>query len=158
MIDHLSNARLPTRVAKNPPDGRCVWGIEATCTALKLYRRARNQSLLGRLWMLFTGRGCYLLDLALVQDSCSVRERTYAGMRAVPLGQIRGSEGRYLDFDGSFMPLRSEDRQRWLNIAAAHLMGGRPAAGGFDPGQRHLFCARWSPLYLCGAGNGPEGH
>jgi len=51
-----------------------------------------------------TGRGDRLLDLAAVTASCTIRDRHYAGIQTVPIGQIRGSEGRCNDFDTDFHP------------------------------------------------------
>ena len=48
-----------------------------------------------------------------------VRSEYSAGTRSVPLGQIRGSEGRCADFDAAFHPRQQHTRQRWEGIAQA---------------------------------------
>ena len=64
-----------------------------------------------------------LLDLAAIRDVCDVRSRHAARTRAVPIDEIRGSEGRGEDFDADFRPLRPHSRDRWIRIAIAQQMG-----------------------------------
>jgi hypothetical protein len=92
-------------------------------SALSLYQRARRRGRIWRVWSVLTGRARDLLNLNAVERDCVVCGRRYAGTLAVPLDRIRGSEGRYHDFDRSFYPLRSHERDRWLGIAAAQWMG-----------------------------------
>jgi hypothetical protein len=92
-------------------------------SALPLYQRARRRSVIGRLWSALTGRSRRLFDLDVVERAHSVRGRRHAGTRAVSLDCIRGSEGRCRDFDNAFYPLQSHDRDRWLSVAAASLVG-----------------------------------
>ena len=100
---------------------------EAALAALNLYQRAKSRSRLGRVWCrlrtTLTGQPNGLLDLNLVLEACSVRGRTYAGLRTVSLNQVCGSEGRSTDFDLEFVPLCPEDRRRWIGIAVARLTG-----------------------------------
>jgi hypothetical protein len=95
----------------------------ARCAALKLYRRVRNRGWLGRVWSVLTGRPRSLLELRMIEGICRVRGRHYAGTRAVPIGQIRGTEGRCQDFDVSFQPLRMAVRDRWVAVAVAWRTG-----------------------------------
>jgi hypothetical protein len=46
--------------------------------------------------------------------------RSHAGVRLVPIDQIRGSEGRCNDFDTAFRPLKSLSDERWISIFCAH--------------------------------------
>jgi hypothetical protein len=93
-----------------------------TCAALRLYRRARNQGWLGRIWSALTGRPRNLLDLKQIEATHTVRGRYYAGTHSVPIRQIRGSEGRWRDFGPNFEPLRLDDKGRWLSVAMARKM------------------------------------
>lgn len=52
-----------------------------------------------------------------------LQARRYAGIRDVPINQIRGSEGRSHDFTNDFRPLQRYTRQRWINVAAARQRG-----------------------------------
>jgi hypothetical protein len=45
------------------------------------------------------------------------------GVQSVPIRQIRGSEGRALDFDANFRPLYRRNRDRWVQIACLIIMG-----------------------------------
>jgi hypothetical protein len=79
--------------------------------------------LVRRLWSALTGRSNRLLDLAAVRRACDVRGRHFDGIRAVPLREIRGSEGRCGDFDAGFCPLKNHTEDRWVGIATARWMG-----------------------------------
>jgi hypothetical protein len=91
----------------------------ALCETSRLYAAALNRARLRRVWSALTGRPHRLLDLAAVQAQCDVRQRYDAGIRTVPIRQIRGSEGRSRDFDADFRPLRVHTRQRWSGVAGA---------------------------------------
>jgi hypothetical protein len=64
-----------------------------------------------------------MLSLTEVEATCTVNSRRYAGIRTVPIEQIRGSEGRSTDFDRYFHPLQDHTRGRWLSIARAREQG-----------------------------------
>jgi hypothetical protein len=49
--------------------------------------------------------------------------QSYRGMRTVEINQIRGSVGRYEDFDGSFLPLKVDMAERWGRIDRAYHKG-----------------------------------
>jgi hypothetical protein len=96
--------------------------------ALKLYRSALRNSKLASLWAKINQRSNSLLDLNELEPSLNVRGRHYAGLRAVAIDQIRGSEGRVQDFDSAFHPLSEKTRDRWLSVATARMQGaGLPA-------------------------------
>ncbi len=42
---------------------------------------------------------------------------------AVPISQIRGSEGKSGEFDAQFRPLKRYSRDRWVSVAVAYLQG-----------------------------------
>lgn len=92
-------------------------------SAGELYRRARSQSRRGRLASALRSDSGRLLDLAEVKATCPVRARFHAGVRSVPLEQIRGSEGRSNDFDHRFRPLQNHTKERWVGIAVARSRG-----------------------------------
>ena len=50
-------------------------------------------------------------------------ERTYRGMRTVPVAQIGGSVGRCSEFDRDFMPTRASVEERWKRIDRAFHRG-----------------------------------
>jgi hypothetical protein len=88
-----------------------------------LYSRARGRARWGQLWARLTGRSRRLLALEETKTTSSVRARSQAGVRTVPIDQIRGSEGRSQDFDGDFNPLQDHNKRRWLSVATAWQRG-----------------------------------
>jgi hypothetical protein len=88
-----------------------------------LYSRARNRGRQGQVWSTLTGRSRRLLTLAEIEATSTVHARRYAGIRAVPIGQVRGSQGRSNDFDREFNPLQDHNKRRWLGVAAARQRG-----------------------------------
>jgi len=99
--------------------------VQGIRSALLLYERARRRGSIRRIWAALTNRACRLLDLDAVERECTIRGRRHAGIQAVSLDRIRGSEGRCRDFDRAFYPLRPHvhDKDRWLRIAAVQQMG-----------------------------------
>jgi hypothetical protein len=89
----------------------------------ELYLQVRNRGLYGQLWSTLTRRPHGLLSLAELTDKCTVSSSSDAGIQAVPIDHIRGSEGRSKDFDRDFNPLQEHTRMRWLSIAAARKAG-----------------------------------
>jgi hypothetical protein len=88
-----------------------------------LYSRARGRGRWGQLWAKLTGRSRRLLALGEIKTTASVRARSQAGVRTVPIDQIRGSESRSQDFDRDFNPLQDHSRGRWLSVATAWQWG-----------------------------------
>jgi hypothetical protein len=89
--------------------------------AVQLYLRKRVQGWPRRLWSSFTGHSRNLLNLTSMQTPDVARAGHPAGIRSVPIAQIRGSEGRCADFDADFCPLRKHSRDRWLSVATARI-------------------------------------
>jgi hypothetical protein len=89
----------------------------------ELYSKVRHRALEGQVWSLLTRRSRGLLSLTELTQECAVSSSSDAGIRTVPIKQIRGSEGRSHDFDRDFNPLQDHTRMRWLGIAAARQAG-----------------------------------
>ena len=62
-----------------------------------------------------------LLPFDDVRERLSWRGQHYLGLREVPIDQIVGSSGRYLDFDRAFLPIQTKTKERWISIDIAHL-------------------------------------
>ena len=88
-----------------------------------LYLNARNRALQGMLWSALSRRSRRLLSLVEVDGACEVRSRRHAGIRAVPICRIRGSESRCDDFDRDFNPLQGRTAGRWQSVARARQQG-----------------------------------
>jgi hypothetical protein len=91
--------------------------------AVSLYNQAFRKGQLSRLWGRLTGRCRRLLTLVEIEKALRVRSRHYAGVEAVLICQIRGTEGRSEDFDAGFNPLNERSKSRWLSIATARNQG-----------------------------------
>ena len=91
--------------------------------AAEQFQFARSGATLHRLWSKLLGHANHLCDLGHVKEVASAQSRRYAGTHSIPIRQIRGSEGRSLDFSSDFRPLQSHTRQRWINVAAARQQG-----------------------------------
>jgi hypothetical protein len=91
--------------------------------ARQLHQRACISGWLGQIWATLTGRSRHLLNLAEVEANHPSGNRYSIGLQAVPLGQIRGSQGRCRDFDLDFYPRQDHLKSRWLRVATAWYMG-----------------------------------
>jgi len=91
--------------------------VDERTLALRLYRRATILGALSRAFARLAGRPTALRTIPAAPAGRGL------GLRAVPLAEIVGSEGRSGDFDARFAPLQEHSRDRWLNVAAARLRG-----------------------------------
>ena len=85
------------------------------------FNRARSKHTLSRILNILTPERQELLSLQDVRDLIKPKGESYVGMRTVPIDQIVGSEGRYKDFDYTFLPRHEYIRKRWENVDKAHL-------------------------------------
>ena len=120
---HTNSAEVLGQMGLSVGAGAAVSSSRLGQVALARFFRARRLASVKRLWAALTGRSCQLLSLAQIQVSRRVRGSHYAGMRTVPIGQIRGSEGRCADFDRDFCPLQLHNKERWISVAQARLRG-----------------------------------
>ncbi len=111
-----SEPAFPDRLANNE-------NARLSVQAVKLFHSAFRSRSRVNLWAHLTHRSNALLDLDEIEHSLQMRGRHYAGVQAVLLEQIRGSEGRVRDFDSAFHPLSEKTRDRWVSVATARLQG-----------------------------------
>src|SRR5262249_49583669 len=97
--------------------------MSSTNIASALYARSCHAGRVGRIWAKLRGQSRRLLDLNTVAAASAIGDRRAAGTQTVPIGQIRGSEGRCEDFDVAFHPLKAHTEDRWLSVAKANLRG-----------------------------------
>jgi hypothetical protein len=102
---------------------KAQWNKTAAVGALDDYRRVTFMGSLHRVWSSLPGRSNKLLSLDAVTDRLPVISRHYAGIRAVPIRRIRGSEERSDDFDADFRPTQTHTKDRWVRIAMARRLG-----------------------------------
>ncbi len=110
--DNINNARgEPTMFATSPMHLQSMSG-----TAGHQFQRARFRAWFSQVCAVVTHRSRKLLDLSAEKSKVKVTEQHYAGIHAVPIRQIHGSENRTADFDRDFNPLSDLIRQRWTNL------------------------------------------
>jgi hypothetical protein len=90
-----------------------------TPPAFDAYLRARRRGWLAQKLARLAGRSRRLLPL---EGADRGRQRS-AGVQAVPLRAIRGSEGRTRDFDVDFNPLTEHTQERWIRLYNAWKAG-----------------------------------
>lgn len=67
-----------------------------------------------------------LLPFELVREKLHLGNKSYLGIQEIPLAQIVGSVGRYEDFTRTFMPRKTNIRQRWEEVDSLTEKGGWP--------------------------------
>ena len=91
--------------------------------ARQLCQQVYTLGWLNKLWLALTGQSRYLLNLTELELNGAIDNRYSAGMRMVPIRQIRGSQGRCRDFDRNFYPLQDHLKSRWLRVAMGRHLG-----------------------------------
>jgi hypothetical protein len=67
------------------------------------------------------GRKPLLFDLNEIKPALQLHGSFYAGIKAVRIRSIIGSEGKCADFDMGFHPVNEKARQRWVNMTMVYL-------------------------------------
>ncbi len=83
------------------------------------FRRARSKCLLRRAWGVLAGHRTDLLPWEEVRDKLKLRGLIRRGIQTVPIEKIKGSVGRYKDFDDAFLPTNDGLSNRWRKINRA---------------------------------------
>lgn len=84
--------------------------------AMHQFRRARLRAWLNQQWARLLGRSRALAELSAIMRETCVSQRHHAGIQAVLIDQIGGTEGRSDDFDRDFNPLNDRARERWTAV------------------------------------------
>src|SRR3712207_1560475 len=107
----------------------------------KDFHRARRKASLRR-WKNRLRRDCANERLLSFEEAKGALERwsqSYRGMSTVEVEQIKGSVGRYRDFDGSFLPLKVNMADRWGRIDRAYHRGDElPAVSLYKIGDAYF--------------------
>jgi len=90
-------------------------------TAQQHFQEARRKALLTELLDALRRKPAQMISLEDVRARLNVRGQRSLGHQTVPLDHIIGSEGRYSDFDRSFLPRTDTLKQRWSSIDRAML-------------------------------------
>lgn len=84
------------------------------------FYKARTRALLSRIAFVFKPSKSELLPFDEAKKLVKPNSEAYAGLKAVPLDRIVGSEGRYRDFSRHFLPKKTHLKQRWMSIDKTH--------------------------------------
>ena len=84
------------------------------------FHKARNRELFQGLLALIRNEDDQLLSFRDIKAILKPKSETYLGMRTVLVDRLVGSEGRYRDFNRSFLPRRTHLKTRWTNVDVAH--------------------------------------
>lgn len=85
--------------------------------ATAAFKRAKKRGTWRRLWAWLRRRSSQLQHYP--TNGLQYTKNVSQGVRYIALDQIIGSEGRSLDFDNQFWPLKEHSRDRWVSIAIA---------------------------------------
>ncbi len=85
-------------------------------TALQDFNNARRKASLQEILAHLTGRSNELLSYEEVAEKLKLNVRTERGVQEIPVKAIVGSVGRYSEFTREFLPLRSQDQERWARV------------------------------------------
>jgi hypothetical protein len=83
------------------------------------YSRARWGAFFNGIRSTLLGQPAMLLPFEEVRSRVHIRGQSDQGIQTVPLDLIIGSEGRYRDFDRSFLPLSQTTGERWRRVGRA---------------------------------------
>ncbi len=83
------------------------------------FRRARSKGFLRKVWSLLSGQNTQLMAWDEVRDKLKLRGFIRRGIQEVPVDKIKGSVGRYRDFDNVFLPMHDSSSNRWRKINRA---------------------------------------
>lgn len=85
------------------------------------FSKARKQAIFSKILNFLRPGREDLLSLDEVRTMLSPGSESYRGLKAVDIDLIVGSEGRYQDFNKTFLPRREHLKRRWTNIDKLHL-------------------------------------
>jgi len=85
------------------------------------FNKARSKATISNILNAMTPEKQNLLSLGDIRKLIKPKSETYIGMKAIDIDLIIGSEGRYNDFNRTFLPKKEFIRNRWESIDKAHL-------------------------------------
>jgi nucleotide-binding universal stress UspA family protein len=87
--------------------------------ALQDFREARQRADLQEVLARLTRKSNALLSFEEVAQKLRLATRTERGVQSIPVKAIVGSVSRYADFTRTFLPRRTDDKERWVRVKAA---------------------------------------
>lgn len=85
------------------------------------FNKARSRATISNILNALTPDRQKLLSLGDIRKLIKPKSETYIGMKTIDIDLIIGSEGRYKDFNRTFLPRKEFIRNRWESIDKAHL-------------------------------------
>jgi hypothetical protein len=85
------------------------------------FNKARSKEFFSRLLGFLFPKNKELLSFREIKSLVGAKGERYKGMQVVPIEKIVGSEGRYRDFNKTFLPKHNFLRGRWEKVDRAHL-------------------------------------
>ncbi len=83
------------------------------------FDKAKGKALFESIFNIMRPEKRELLSFYSIKELVKPRSETYKGMQTVNISDIVGSEGRYNDFNKTFLPKREHLRNRWTSIDSA---------------------------------------
>ena len=71
---------------------------------IQKFQIARGRAFWQQILGLLRGKSAELLSFEAIREKLRLHEESYTGLQDIPLDKIRGSVGRYRDFNSSFLP------------------------------------------------------
>jgi nucleotide-binding universal stress UspA family protein len=87
--------------------------------AVQDFREARQRADLQEVLARLTRKSNALLSFEEVAQKLRLATRTERGVQSIPVKAIVGSVSRYADFTRTFLPRRTDDKERWVRVKAA---------------------------------------
>ena len=86
---------------------------------LEDFDQARKEAALKEILAGLRGKKTGLLSFDEIQDRFSADPSASESVQTIPLDAVRGSVGRYNDFNADFLPTNAHDRERWAGVKLA---------------------------------------
>jgi hypothetical protein len=83
--------------------------------AIEIFLAERNNAIRDSLLDKFSGKSNRLLSFP-EKERANIPNRKYLGVTEIPIEKVVGSISRNNDFDHKFRPLKSNLRERWVNV------------------------------------------
>jgi nucleotide-binding universal stress UspA family protein len=107
--------------------------------AIQDFQTARQRASVQEVLARITGKSNQLLSYDEVAEKLKLHVRSERGVQHIPLDAIVGSVGRYTDFTRTFLPRRTNDRDRWAGVKAAMEEGvGLPPIEVYKVGEAYF--------------------
>lgn len=102
------------------------------------WKSARRKVLYNEVVCLIKRCSVDLLSFDSVRKGLHLRQRVPRGLQEVPVSAIRGSVGRYDDFNAAFMPRKEYMRDRWVRVDLAMKQGKTPPVELYKVGEAYF--------------------